>query len=56
MLTEWQFADELFECVWPFCEIGTKRVINGKNEINTEVRPKCILVKYEFVLAWEIFF
>ena len=22
----WQFADELFECVWPFCEIGAQRV------------------------------
>ena len=21
-----QIADELFECVWPFCEIGTERV------------------------------
>ena len=21
-----QIADELFECVWPFCETGTKRV------------------------------
>ena len=21
-----QIADELFECVWPFCEIGGKRV------------------------------
>ena len=21
-----QIADELFECVWPFCEIGAKRV------------------------------
>ena len=21
-----QFADELFECVWPFCDIGTQRV------------------------------
>ena len=21
-----QIADELFECVWPFCEIGSKRV------------------------------
>ena len=21
-----QIADELFECVWPYCEIGTKRV------------------------------
>ena len=21
-----QFADELFECVWPFCEIGSKLV------------------------------
>ena len=22
----WQIADELFECVWPFCEISAKRV------------------------------
>ena len=22
----WQFADKLFECVWPFCEIGAERV------------------------------
>ena len=22
----WQIANELFECVWPFCEIGTLRV------------------------------
>ena len=22
----WQIPDELFECVWPFCEIGAKRV------------------------------
>ena len=21
-----QIADELFECVWPFCEIGAQRV------------------------------
>ena len=21
-----QFADELFECVWPFCGIGAERV------------------------------
>ena len=21
-----QFSDELFECVWPFCEIGAERV------------------------------
>ena len=21
-----QFADELFECVWPFCEFGAERV------------------------------
>ena len=25
-----QFGDELFECVWLFCEIGTQRV-NGQN-------------------------
>ena len=23
----WQIADELLECIWPFCEIGTERVI-----------------------------
>ena len=23
-----QIADELFGCVWPFCEISAKRVIN----------------------------
>ena len=22
----WQIGDELFECVWPFCEIGAKLV------------------------------
>ena len=22
----WQIADNLFECVWPFCKIGAKRV------------------------------
>ena len=22
----WQIADELFECVWPFCGIGAERV------------------------------
>ena len=21
-----QFADEMFECVWPFCDIGAERV------------------------------
>ena len=21
-----QFAEELFECVWPFCNIGTEKV------------------------------
>ena len=24
-----QIADELCECVWPFCEIGAKRIIKG---------------------------
>ena len=23
-----QFADELFECVWPFCDIGAWRIKN----------------------------
>ena len=31
----WQFADELFECVWPFCGIGTYRVKHQK--INTKL-------------------
>ena len=26
-----QIANELFECVWPFCEIGAKRVQNLYN-------------------------
>ena len=25
-----QNADELFECVWPFCEIGAQRVKKTK--------------------------
>ena len=24
--TKWQITDEFFECVWPFCGIGTSRV------------------------------
>ena len=27
-LSAWQFADELFEYVWPFCGIGAYRVNN----------------------------
>ena len=27
-----QFADELFECVWPFCEVGAKRVNSTCNK------------------------
>ena len=29
----WQIADELFECIWPFCEIGAKTVRNWFLEI-----------------------
>ena len=28
----WQFADELLECVWPFCDIGTYRVNAGVSQ------------------------
>ena len=26
-----QIADELFECVWPFCEIGAEKVKSSYN-------------------------
>ena len=29
-----QFADELFECVWPFCEIGAKGVNTNQKAKN----------------------
>ena len=30
-----QFADELFECVWPFCGIGAERIkdVEESNQI-----------------------
>ena len=34
-----QIADELFECVWPFCEIGAKRV---KISLPISENPKII--------------
>ena len=34
-----QIADELFECVWPFCEIGAKMVEGSKFE-QTEIWMK----------------
>ena len=37
-LTLCQFADELFECVWPFCEIGASRVKSQRNFIS-QVKP-----------------
>ena len=27
-----QIDDELFECVWPFCEIGTEMASNASEE------------------------
>ena len=27
-----QITDELFECVWPFCEIGAKGLRNGLDQ------------------------
>ena len=29
-----QIADELFECVWPFCGVGAERVKNYLKQIN----------------------
>ena len=30
-----QIADKLFECVWPFCEIGAKRVKFARERKNS---------------------
>ena len=34
-----QFADELFECVGPFCGIGAERVKQNCLMKNKEIRP-----------------
>ena len=49
-----QIADELFECVCPFCEIGAKRVNDRYNVICTSViYADDITFYYEFVaLSW----
>ena len=46
-----QIADESFECVWPFCEIGAKRVkttlnaalLNIYDEVENEIGSTHIL-------------
>ena len=40
-----QIADELFECVWPFCEIGTQKV-KYFTSFETTLRM-CVKWKYE---------
>ena len=36
-----QIADKLFECVWPFCEIGAKRVTISNQTIHVLHNIKC---------------
>ena len=38
----WQIADELFECVWPFCGIGALRV-----------KPSSAFTKTPFVSSFD---
>ena len=35
-----QFADKLFECVWPFYEIGAQRVNVFSDEISSQFRSR----------------
>ena len=42
-----QIADELFECVWPFCEIGAKRV-NGQGCYKDE-KKLCTIPYYYYL-------
>ena len=37
----WQFAGELFECVWPFCGIGAQRVKGGLSFHFVQVLAYC---------------
>ena len=41
----WQFADELFDCVWPFFGIDAKRVNNicGKVKANLGLLSRVVL-------------
>ena len=53
----WQFANELFECVWPFCGIGASRVKWDKSKQWPLV--KCFSEKWRFELilieSWSTF-
>ena len=47
-------ADELFECVWPFCEIGAYRLtliwdvlLNGSLDVKLSDLKACNLIKKE---------
>ena len=48
-----QIADELFECVWPLCEIGAKRVnktiFKGGMDISTWYKKRNIVHKHQFL-------
>ena len=41
-----QFADELFQCIWPFCGIGAQK-INDKAQCHIAVLSSCVCF-YEF--------
>ena len=42
-----QIADELFECVWPFCEIGAERVKNVNRLICAQLNINSIRNKFD---------
>ena len=45
-----QFADELFECIWPFCGIGAQRVKSVYDTYYTPViRPLIVRTKMKLV-------
>ena len=37
----WRFANELLECVWPFCEVGTLKVKNIFSKFDQIYRVEC---------------
>ena len=46
-----QIADELFECVWPFCEIGAKRIKTPINVVmNSGNRKIKFALTFFFIL------
>ena len=48
-----QIPDELFECVWPFCEIGAEGVNTGqmglqKIAVRSHLLEKCLMENFIF--------